>query len=190
MYSKNSSTKNRALVTVLDDLPTANRVIETLHGQGIALSSIELVTHNLHEEAPELETPKVHETTASNFVEGAARWGGAGAGLGAIAAAVLAPFPGLGLGMILVGGLTGAVVGGLSGLDQAVDDDSIDLPTLEEYETLIQRGNSLVVVLGDHAQVMRAEKIIKAMNHVRMHIHLLHGHEFHEHPAQGVTKPR
>jgi hypothetical protein len=113
----------------------------------------------------------------------AAKWSGLGAATGLLAA-VFAPFPGLGLAMVFMGGLTGAVVGGIAGLQHAIDDDAVDLPTLKEYEELVKTGDSLVVVLGSHDEVMRAESIVQNMTEVRSHIHNLHGHQFHEHPSR------
>ncbi len=180
----NSKTQQgpKALVTVFDDLETATSVIEKLIESGFAKEKIELVTQHIADEAPEVETPKIHETTQSSLIDGAAKWGGIGAGTG-LAIGLLTAFPGLALGMAIMGGVTGSIVGAISGVDHAVDDDSVDLPTLEEYEQLVKNGDKLVVVLGEHDEVMRAEKIVKDMLHVRSHIHLVHGHEYHEHPA-------
>lgn len=183
MAESKSSTAAKALVTVFDDLDTAKTVIEELHEAGFPVDKIELVTHSVEEEAPEVTTPKDHETTATSVVEGAAKWSGFGAATGLLAA-VFAPFPGLGLAMIFMGGLTGAVVGGIAGLQHAIDDDAVDLPTLEEYEELVKTGDSLVVVLGSHDEVMHAESIVQNMTDVRSHIHNLHGHQFHEHPSR------
>lgn len=117
------------------------------------------------------------------MVDSAAKWSGLGAATG-IVAAVFAPFPGLGLAMIFRGGVTGAVIGGIAGLQHAIDDDSVDLPSLDEYERAVQNGDTLVVVLGNHDEVMHAETSVQNMYHVRSHIHTLHGHEFHEHPSR------
>jgi len=178
-----TDSNSKALVTVFDDLETAKKVIEELHTAGFPVDKIELVTHSVEKEAPEVNTPKVHETTATSMVESAAKWSGLGAASGLLAA-VFAPFPGLGLAMIFMGGLTGAVVGGIAGLQHAIEDDSIDLPTLKEYEELVKTGDSLVVVLGSHDEVMHAESIVQNMIHVRSHIHNVHGHQFHEHPSR------
>lgn len=184
MKSNETDSGAKALVTVFDDLETAQKVVEELHSSGFSLDNIELVTHNVHEEAPEVTTPKIHETTASSMVDSAAKWSGVGAAAGVLGAVVLAPFPGLGLAMIFMGGLAGAAIGGIAGLEHAINDDSVDLPTLDEYEQLVENGDSLVVVLGSHDEAMRAEDIVKNMYDVRSHIHVLHGHEYHEHPAR------
>lgn len=182
MNSKQATTEDKALVMVFEDLETARNVIEKLHEDGVSLDKIELVTHDLQDEAPEVKTPKVHETTESALLDSASKWGGVGAGTG-LFAGLLTGFPGLALGMTIMGGLTGAIMGGVAGVDHAVEDDSVDLPTLDEYEQLVKNGNKLVVVLGNHEEVMRAEEVVKEMLHVRSHIHPVHGHEYHEHPA-------
>ena len=178
-----SSNLAKALVTVFDDLSTAKTVVEELHDAGFPIDRIELVTHSVEAEAPEVITPRIHETTATAMVDSAVKWSGLGAAAG-ILAAVFAPFPGLGLAMIFMGGITGAVVGSIAGLEHAIDDDSVDLPSLAEYEQLVQTGDSLVVVLGNHDKVMHAESIVQNMHNVRSHIHTLHGHQFHEHPTR------
>ena len=187
MTSKNETNGPKALVTVLDDLETAETVIRKLIDSGFAKEKIELVTHHIANEAPEVETPKIHPTTESDLLDGATKWGSIGAGTGLVAG-LLTPFPGLALGMVIMGGVTGAIMGGMAGLDHAANVDSVDLPTLDEYEQLVRNGDKLVVVLGDHEEVTRAENIVKNMRHVRSHIHPVHGHEYHEHPAHQVPK--
>ncbi len=181
MNTKNEASP-KALVTVFDDLETATNVIQKLVDSGFDQQKIELVTHHIKDEAPEVETPKVHETTGSSLIDSAEKWGGAGAATG-LALGLLTGFPGLALGMAIMGGVTGAIVGGMAGVDHAVEDDSVDLPTLDEYEQLVKNGDKLVVVLGEHDDVMRAEETINNMLHVRSHIHPVHGHQYHEHPA-------
>ena len=173
----------KALVTVLETPSAAKDVEEALIENGFSPENIELVTHDVHSEAPEVSTPKVHETTASSMVESATKWGSVGAGLGALAAAVTG-FPGIGLGMIAMGGAVGAFTGGIAGIEHAVEDDSVNLPTLEDYEQMVNNGHALVVVLGTHEDAMRAEQVIEVLPHIHQDIHPLYGHDFHEHPAQ------
>lgn len=183
MSSNQTECDTKALVIVLEDLKTANNVVEKLHEDGVSLDKIQLVTHDIQDEAPEVKTPKVHETTQSAVLDSATKWGGVGAGTGLLAG-LLTGFPGLALGMTIMGGLTGSAMGGVAGVDHAVEDDSVDLPTLDEYEQLVKNGSKLVVVLGNHEEVMRAEEFVREMLHVRSHIHRVHGHEYHEHPTR------
>lgn len=161
---------------------SATNVVNALHEKGFSLDKIELVSKNVQKEAPEVTTPYTHETTSTSLVEGAAKWGGVGAGLGVIGS-ILTPFPGVGLGMIIMGGMTGAIVGGMAGVEHALEDDSIDLPTLQEYQQILNNDEKIVVILGTHEEVMQAEKIINDLPHSHSHIHAVHGHLFHEHPA-------
>ena len=178
---------NKALVAVFDDLATAQHVVERLHAAGFSLQQIELVTHDLDLESPEIETPRDHETQLSSVVDGMTKGlkigltAGTGAGL---VGAVITGFPGLILGEMILGSLIGTAYGGIAGGEHAATDDSVDLPTREEYQQLLEQGDSLVVVLCDHDEAMRAEEIVKQMRHVKSHIHMVHGHEFHEHPAR------
>jgi hypothetical protein len=187
MNTKQSATDQRALVTVFDDVESAKTVVASLHQAGLAKERIELVVRDVREEAPEVDTPRVHETTGSSLIEGAKKWGAVGLGAGAAAgliASVFTPFPGLIIGEMIISGLTGAILGGMAGVDRAVHVDSVNLPTLEEYEELVKNGNILVVVLGSHDEVSKAENTIKQMYSVRSHIHPVQGHEYHEHPVR------
>ena len=178
---------DKALVTVIDDFQTATEIVQQLRICGFPENNIELVTHDVHEVAPEIETPKVHETTTSAFIDNAAKWGAIGASAGAVVG-LITPFPGVGLGMIIIGGLTGAAVGGMAGIGHAIDDDSVNLPTIDEYEAVVNNGATLVVFQGTHNEVLRAENVIKKMYSVRSHIHPVHGHEYHEHPMRDIPR--
>ncbi len=188
MNSDQAHQGNKALVAVFDDVVTASAVVEKLHESGFDLKNIELVSHDLDAESPEIKTPKVHETSESSVVDGITKGlkAGLAAGTGAGALTlVLTTFPGFFIGEVIFAGVTGAVLGGIGGVDHAAFDDSVDLPTRDEYKQLLDDGNSLVVLLGTHDEAMRAEEIVKHMPHARSHMHLVHGHEFHEHPSRG-----
>jgi hypothetical protein len=174
--------QSKALVIVFEDLPTATSIVDKLALAGLPLGQVELVTRHVVEDVPEIESPAVHDTTGSTMVENSFKWGGVGVGTG-IVAGLLTPFPGLVLGMAIMGGVTGAIMGGMAGVDEAIADDSVNLPTLEEYEQLVQNGHCLVVVRGSQEDIARAEVIVREYPDIHSHLHALHGHEFHEHPA-------
>jgi len=184
----------KALVTVYEDLPSAVEVIKALRQAGIPTDAIELVTNDIHAESPEVQTPPDRETTTDLVMASAEKWGAAGMGAGAVVgllASVLTPFPGMAIGaMIVAAGATSAVVGGIGGMGKAVRDDTVNLPTPDEYEELLKSGFRLVVVRGTHEQIMRARDVILKIVPVRSHLHPLHGHEFHEHPSvDPLNKP-
>lgn len=176
----------KAHVSIFDDLPTAQRTIEALHIAGFALDKVELITKDADVRAHGIESPKHRERTGDSMLENAAKWGSVGAAAGGLSI-VFAPFPGMVLGMMAVGGITGAIMGSAVGVEHAVEDDAVDLPSLEEYEALVRKGKCLVVVHGTHKEVMRAGSIINDLLHTRSHILTLHGHEFHEHPIRKAT---
>lgn len=182
MSTQNTVPATKALVTVFDDLESATQVAQALIAAGFPQEKVELVTHDVHLESPEVETPAAHETTASVWAENLAKGSAAGASAGAIVG-IFMPFPGSLLVGIFVGGVAGAFAGGAAGIDKAVNDDSINLPTLEEYEELVKNGECLVVVIGCHESVMQAEDIVRRMPHAQRHIHYVHGHAHHEHPT-------
>lgn len=176
----------KALVTVFEDLATAVNAVTALHDAGFSMEKIELVTHNFHEESPGVATPKVHETTASSLIDSAENWGAAGAGTGAAAglvAAAITGFPGIALGMIAMGGVTGAIMGGIAGVEHAEEDVAVNLPPIEEYEKLLDSDHKLVVVHGTHDEMLTAKEVISHLSRVNEHIHRLHGHDSHEHPS-------
>ena len=172
-----------ALVTVFEDIETAQRAAQDLLESGFKNEQLELVTESVAEEAPQVLTPKVRQTTMSELVDGAEHWGAIGAGIGAIAGLIV-PFPGSVLGMAAMGGVTGAIVGGMAGIEHAVDDDSVNLPSIKDYERLVEQGHKLLVVLGDHEQALKAERVIEKIPFLHHNTHVVEGHEFHEHPAK------
>ena len=58
----------------------------------------------------------------------------------------------------IMGGVTGAIMGGIAGVEHAVEDESVNLPTIEEYEKLVKEGNFLVVLLGTEEEIKNGEK--------------------------------
>jgi hypothetical protein len=181
-----STSEPRALVTVFDELESAQRVLDRLQQDGFAKHRVHLVHRDIRRESPEVETPKVHETTSSAMTEGVMKGAGIGLGFGAgfgVAATVLTASPGLALGAMIYAGFAGGLIGGMGGIDRADIDDTVNLPSLDEYQQLVDQGHYLVVVQGDHDEVMRAESIMKQMTHLGSHVHRLHGHLFHEHPS-------
>lgn len=191
--SENLPKHERALVAVFEKLSAAEQAVEALKNAGFDTSRIEVVRHNVKAEAPEVETPKVRKETEDVMIEEAEKWAPLGAGIGAatgLLATLLTPFPGVGLTLVAAGGLLGGGIGGamagISGIeftDRLGPDDSVNLPTLDEYQELVDNGHTLVVVLGSHEEAMRARDIISKLPFIHNNIHVLHGHEFHEHPA-------
>ncbi len=178
--------KLRALVTVFEDERTAVEAVVALHEKGFASDDMELVTHDLKAESPDVKTPKENETTSQRLIAAAEKWGAVGAGSGTAAgliAAVLTGFPGLAIGAILMGGVTGAFMGGMAGLEEANEDDSVDLPKPEDYEKLLHSGHQIVVVHGNHEDVLRAKEVICDLPYVHQHLHAIAGREFHEHDS-------
>ena len=75
-------------------------------------------------------------------------------------------------------------------VDYPVDDVDPNMSFLDMLdmlnEQLVRNGDKLVVILGEHDEVLRAEQIVKEMLEVRSHIHPVHGHMYHEHPSHGA----
>ena len=103
--------------------------------------------------------------------------------LSGVTAAALTASPAMAIGAMIYAGMAGFIYGGVGGIDKADLDDSVNLPTPAEYQQLVNDGNSLVVVCGTHDELMRAESLMKDMPSEGSHLHRVHGHLFHEHPA-------
>lgn len=184
LNSDQKGTQTKAEVIVFDDLTAAQSAVQSLYEAGFDLDKIELITKGVEVGAGGFETPKDPETTNSAMIENVTKWGSVGAAAGSLSV-VFTPFPGLVLGSIAVAGLTGAIMGGMAGVEHAAEDDSVDLPSIQQYQRLVRRGKFLVVVRGTHTELLRVESIIKKTHDVQSHIFTLGGHRYHEHPARG-----
>lgn len=173
-----------ALVTVFKDLASAGKAVFALQQAGFSHSHVELVTYGLDEQSHEVGMPVVPRTTVDSLVHDAGKWGALGLSAGAAAGVVAAisTFPGFAIGMIVFGGLTGALVGGMAGIDKAVHDDTVNLPSLDAYEKLLKEGHKLVVLMGTHEDAARAKQVLAQAEGVYSHIHPVGEHRFHEHP--------
>jgi len=184
--NKREETSHRALVTVFNDLPAAAHAVAALHKAGFTAQQIELVTYGVAEQSPELEMPLSMKTTSSSLVSNAEKWGLFGLEAGAVAGvlAAITTFPGVILPMLIVGGLTGAYMGGIAGVEQAVLDDRMDLPELADYEHLLNEGKKLVVVLGSHEEALRAKDALARTASIQGHMYAIGEHRSHEHPGR------
>ena len=185
----NSEEKNnddgKALVMVFEDFDTAAAAVHALNDGNFPTDRVELVTHDFDQETHDVKTPAVHETSTSSTVSQGEKWAAVGGGVGAVGAiiaAVLTPFPGVGLAMIVVGGVAGGLYGAVAGLEHAGEDDAVDLPTPDDYQELVKQGHKLVVVHGTHDEMMQARDLIEHLPSIHRHLHPIRGREFHEHP--------
>lgn len=186
--STNIPKPNTALVAVFEDLPAAARAVAALHAAGFDRGSVELVTYAVDEQSPEMVTPKNAGTSADSLVNSAEKWGLVGLEVGAASAiiAAITAFPGVGIGMLIAGGLTGAIMGGIAGLDEASRDDRLDLPVPGDYEYLLNQGKKLVVVLGSHDDAQQAKDVLNQTTSIQGHLMMFKGRLFHEHQAAAV----
>lgn len=173
-----------ALVTAFEDLTSAGKAVFALQEAGFDQKHVELVTYGLDDQSPEVGMPMAPQTTIDQLVKDSGNWGAVGLSAGAVAGVVAAitTFPGVAIGMIFFGGLTGAIVGGIAGIDKAVHDDTVNLPTLDDYELLLKQGKKLVVLLGTHEEAARAKEVLSHAVGMSSHVHPVGTHRFHEHP--------
>ncbi|MEQ1906443.1 MAG: hypothetical protein ABL888_19830, partial [Pirellulaceae bacterium] len=190
MHDEKFNLEPKTLVTVFDDRSHAAEAVIALHRAGFLPNQVGLVTARIDSQASDIETPSDHEITNSCILGAAERWGivglNAGAAIG-IVVAVTTGFPGIALGMLCVGGLTAFAIGGTAGVIRAVHDDSVDLPTLEQYEQMVNEGNKLVVVKGTHADIVYARNVIANVPNLMEHVHPVFGRGFHEHPRHVIA---
>lgn len=181
----------RALVTVFDSVEAAQAAAESLRGNGFAFHQVELVNKDIRRASTEIGMPKIHQTTESVAEAGALKGAGIGVGVATgfgAAAVALTASPAIAIGAMIYAGFAGGLIGGIGGVDKADLDDTVNLPTLDEYQDLVERGNSLVIVCGVHDELVKAERVLKNSPHTGSHMHRLHGHLFHEHPSQPETR--
>lgn len=187
MSQKPIESVTRALIAVFEDTEIAQSVVSHLHQNGFAHNRVGLIIWDVVREVPQVKTPKFHETTMSKAETGALQGAGIGIGVAAgfgAAAGALAASPAIAIGAMIYAGFAGALIGGMGGVDKADLDDSVNLPSPQDYQILLDEGKSLVVVGGTHDELMKAEAIIKNLPHASTHLHRLHGHLFHEHPVE------
>lgn len=184
--TQNVQVNRVALVAVFDDLSAAGDAVAALQASGYPIGQIELVTYGVAEQSPELDMPLRAESSVDRLVSEAEKGGSMGLKIAA-AAGVMATtitFPGVAIGMLIVGGLTGLVIGAVGGLEEAGMDDSVDLPTPAAYERLLADGKKMVVVLGSHEEVLVAKEVLRRLPSIQGHFHPILDHLFHEHPTK------
>lgn len=191
MSAKTPDPTPKALVAVFDDEQTALAVVAHLDQAGFPQKRVGLINREVRTGVSGVTTPKVHETTESKAESGAVKGAGIGVGVAAgfgAAMTLMGAAPAVTIGAMIYAGLTGAFIGAAGGADSADLDDSVNLPTPEEYQRLLDQNKCLVVVGGTHAELMKAEAIVKGLPHASTHLHRLHGHLFHEHPLPSEEK--
>ncbi|MFN9750548.1 MAG: hypothetical protein ACK54I_02725 [Planctomycetota bacterium] len=181
-------TNRVALLTVFEDLPAAGHAVAALQAAGYPSRQIELVTYGVAEQSPELDMPLHSDSSVTSLVSEAEKGGLLGLEIAAVAGvmATMVTFPGVAIAMLIAGGLTGAIMGGIGGLETASLDDSVDLPTPADYEQLLLEGKKLVVVLGSHEEVSAAKGILSRLPSIQGHFHPISEHQFHEHPTKNT----
>jgi outer membrane lipoprotein SlyB len=151
--------KHAAVVGVFDDEFSAKRAISVLKKNGIEISQINKVDSAGNEQALDLEFSDVEDLRPIDAANGITK----GASAGAIAGLIGFAVPGIGLGLgiatTIAGALGGGLIGGMAGIDEAVR--SRDQPTLADYQDLLRKGKSILVVSGDETRRMTAQNCMR-----------------------------
>jgi hypothetical protein len=177
------SDQSQLMIAVFEELELAKQGAVALRGVGLLPQNIQVVNQTLTEQTPGENELGFRETTSGSIIAGSQKWGGFGLLLGAILGAIVSIFLSniiVGIVMTLVGGLTGAWIGSIGGMDNATRDDSVDLPTTEEYRQMMKEGCTLLSVRGSPQDLTLACQTISDAAEVKVGLRSVHGHVFHK----------
>ena len=132
--------KLEVVVGVFDSHEDASRVAASMRGSDMRVQKISRVDPTSPSFMPEIAYEEIEEVDASNVTDGALLGGAIGAGSGLL----LFAFPGLNIAAPIVGGLEGAWIGSIDGIDEA--NRGVELPNQEDYRQMLKDGKSFVVV--------------------------------------------
>lgn len=124
------------------------------------------------------------KSTSGSMISASLKWGLLGFALGGLGGLVMGMATSsvlIGIGMPLIGGLTAIIYGAVAGVDNATIDDSVDLPTANDYRTLLQNGGALLVLRGNEHELTRARDCMTADRLSVSNLLTVRGHTYHQH---------
>ncbi len=155
---------------------------------------IEMVVFRESEDAPVGFDEITTKTTSGSMISASMKWGLIGLALGGVGGIVMGIATSSALiafAMPLIGGLTAIVYGAVAGVDNAVQDDTVDLPTALEYQSLVQNGGALIVLRGNTDELAQARDTMTADRLSVSNLLTVRGHTYHEHSdwkSNGIGK--
>jgi hypothetical protein len=144
-----------ATVGIFPDQDSARNAISLLIENGIEITHISHVEHDVSTEAPDLHITSLDDVEPEHVVRGISK----GATIGALAGLIGLAIPGLGLGAAITGALGGGLIGGMAAIDEAIR--ARNQPGLQQFQDYLHAGKSLLIVFGNEARRITAENCMK-----------------------------
>ncbi len=163
--SGSEQTELQVAIGVFNDHENASRVAASLRRSDIPVKKISKVDPAVAGELPRISYEDIDEIDAQNVASGVAVGGAVGLGSGLLFLGI----PGLNLAAPIVGSLVGAWIGGIAGVAEA--DRAIRLPGKDDYQNLLARGKSLVVVAGDESVRKKLGLEMESLGAEQVHQH-------------------
>lgn len=157
------------VIGVFETHEDASRVAASLRGPDVQVRKVSRNDPAAPDQLPEIVYEDLDQVQGHNVAKGTMLGGAIGFGSGLIFLAV----PGLNVAAPIAGGLVGAWIGGVAGIDEAKR--GVELPNAEDYRQMLAAGKSFVVIAGDEST--RAEYGKKMAE--------LGAEEVHQHPPIG-----
>lgn len=155
------------VVGVFNDLAHAQEAVHVLDRGDFPTEQVSFISKSLKEHPEILEDIEMGDDAARDAAAGA----GLGAIVGVLAGAAVMVVSGLGavflagpIGGAIVGAAAGAFLGGLAGW-------GVHEGRLRHYEQLVSKGKVLVIAHGDPLQLARADRMLKEVDPVELHLY-------------------
>jgi hypothetical protein len=177
------SEQSQLMIAVFDKLELAKQGATALQDAGLLPRNVQVINQPLTEQMPDGDQLGLRETTSGSIIAGSQKWGVLGLLLGAmigVIASIIFSNMIIGVVMALVAGLTGVWIGSISGMEHATLDDSVDLPTTEEYRQLMTEGCALLSVRGSPQDLIFACETLSQAGELKVGLRSIHGHVFHK----------
>jgi len=143
---ENEDDNLEVVVGVFSTHQDASRVAASLRGPDMQVQRVSRTDPAVPSQMPQIVYDEIEDVEANNVANGAMLGGAIGAGSGLLLFAV----PGLNVAAPIAGGLVGAWIGGIAGIDEA--NRGIELPNQADYRKMLSEGKSFVVIAGDESK--------------------------------------
>ena len=114
---------------------------------------------------PDIVYDDIEDLDMADTTKGMLTGGAIGAGSGLL----LIGIPGLNIAAPIIGGIVGAWIGGIAGIDEAVR--GIELPDQDDYKRMLAQGKSFVVIAGDEATRIEYGNKMQKLGALEVHQH-------------------
>ena len=133
------------VIGLFDTQEHASRVAASLRSPDLIVQKISKKARTSPDQLPDIVYEDVDQIEGDHVVNGALL----GATIGLTSGLLFLAVPGLNLAAPVAGGLVGAWIGGIAGIDEA--NRGIELPDPKDYRDMLDAGKSLVVIAGEES---------------------------------------